>query len=86
MSIFNQMSREEIRQHFTHYGLFCGLVPVYVGELGSSDGCLMSVRNWWPEWMFGAANALYSVAFAVMEMFNPDLEPGWPILLTGEIA
>lgn len=85
MSIIDRLSHEEIRKHFTHYGLFCGVIPVYVGDIDGEE-CTMAVRNWWPEWLMDAANALYRVAFTVMEIFNPDIEPGWPILLTGEIV
>ena len=84
MAIFKRLTPDEIKQDFTHYGLFCGSVPVYYKDI-PPFGCCMAVRNWWPEWLMDAADALYRCACFVGALFNPDIEPMWPIMLTGEI-
>ncbi|KAB1444161.1 hypothetical protein [Bordetella bronchiseptica] len=55
MAIFDRIPAEVIAREFTHYGLFLGCVPVYVGD--PEGECRVAVRNWWPEWLLDFANA-----------------------------
>lgn len=55
MAVFERIPQEIIRREFTHYGLFLGVVPIYVGDpIGE---CRVAVRNWWPEWLLDFAQA-----------------------------
>jgi hypothetical protein len=84
MAIFRgRLTPEQIRT-YTHYGRFLGLVPIYFAEEGA-DGCRLAVRNGWPEWLLDVANALFFVWCYVATTLVPDLEPRFPIVLTGEI-
>ncbi|WP_296561203.1 hypothetical protein [Pigmentiphaga sp.] len=79
MAIFQRIPRETIHKQFTHYGLFLGIVPVYVGD---PDGeCRVAVRNWVPEWTLDAAQFLLE-QFAALGLIDYD---GFMIKLTGKI-
>lgn len=79
MAILQRIPRDTIRTQFTHYGLFLGIVPVYVGD---PDGeCRVAVRNWVPEWTLDAAQFLLE-QFAALGLIEYD---GVMIKLTGEI-
>lgn len=85
MAIFGQLSRDEIRRDFTHYGLMFGFVPVYIGD-PESEAPRVCVRNWWPEWLLDAAQALFDVCVAMKTAADPFYEPMFPMVLTGEIT
>jgi len=35
MAFIDRLSDAEIRHNYTHYGVFCGIVPVYLADLDS---------------------------------------------------
>jgi hypothetical protein len=80
VAILNRIPKDRIREEFTHYGLFCGFVPVYVKY--PHGICTIAVRNWWPEW-------LMSVALFLVRLHADMLPPGerapFPVFLTGRI-
>ncbi len=84
MSIFHPVSKAELHQHFTHYGWFVGLVPVYVGNLGA-DAPTVTERNGVPEWSFSLAESLFGLFCWVSSLLSPEFEPAFPLLITGEI-
>jgi len=59
MAIFQRIHKDVLHAQFTHYGLFAGFVPVYVGD--PEGECRVAVRNWWPEWLLDFANALHGL-------------------------
>lgn len=79
MAVFERIPNETILREFTHYGMFLGLVPVYVGD--PAGECRVAVRNWWPEWLLDFAQA--SLSFFV----SIGLADGDSIMIkiTGEI-
>ncbi|MEJ2897720.1 hypothetical protein ACLQ81_15295 [Bordetella avium] len=79
MSIFERIPKEVIAKEFTHYGLFLGIVPVYVGD--PEGECRVAVRNWWPDWLLGAAQFLLD-RFATIGLVEYE---DFMIKLTGEI-
>jgi hypothetical protein len=85
MSIFQRIPADQIKEDFTHYGLFCGLVPVYYRDM-PPDGCLMAVRNWWPEWLMDFAEVIFGLCVNFRSAMDPDYDPQYPIKLTGEIS
>lgn len=70
------MSDAEIREDFTHYALFCGLVPIYFNP----DTSHVAVRNWWPEWLLDATHHLFDLLATVT-----GYDGGFPIHLRGRI-
>lgn len=74
MAIFQRLSADEIRRDFTHVGLMFGLVPVYIGD--PEGECRICVRNWWPEWLLDAAQALADTAIAMRAATDPVSFPG----------
>ncbi|WP_159711489.1 hypothetical protein [Geminicoccus flavidas] len=85
MAIFGQLSRDEILQEFTHYGMIYGCVPVYLGD-PYGPAPLVQVRNWWPEWILGAADAVFGFLAAIRQSIDPTWEhPGFPIAVLGKI-
>ncbi|EKL3976927.1 hypothetical protein PRH55_000259 [Morganella morganii] len=73
MAIFKRLTKEQIKQDYDHYGLFMGIVPIYVGD--HKGECRVAVRNWWPEWLLDLADAIHSLT-------PYDY---WAIKLTGQI-
>lgn len=84
MSILNPIPKDVIQQQFTHYGWFCGLVPVYLADV-ESEGPLLVERNWVPEWYFGLVELLFGWFCTISSLLNPEFVPMFPILISGEI-
>lgn len=84
MSIHERIPPDQIERDFTHYALFCGVVPVYYKEI-PPDGCCMAVRNWWPEWLMDAAEFVFGCCVNFMSAIDPEYVPMYPIRLTKEI-
>lgn len=80
MAIFDRISSADIEENFSHYGLFCGFVPVYVGDM--ENDCSVAVRNWWPDWLFNVAVFLLD-AYA-FTLPHKETVP-FPIVITGRI-
>lgn len=84
MAVFQRLSTEEIRRDYTHYGRLYGLVPVYVGD-PEGPAPRVCIRNWWPEWVLDACEAIFGLCVAARCAMDPTYEPMYPIALTGEI-
>lgn len=83
MSILHRLTKEEIREEFTHYGTFMG-VPCYMADIDSD--CPLAVEvNWLPECSLNIATAIWSVCAGIMSLFNDDYEPMFCFKITGEI-
>lgn len=78
MAIIHRLSTEEI-QRYTHYGLFCGVCPIYVSPY--EPGCPLAVRNWVPEWLLDVTHGLFEI-FATT---SGNEDAPFQIKLTGEI-
>ncbi|WP_206611638.1 hypothetical protein [Bordetella avium] len=79
MAIFERIPKEVIAKEYTHYGLFLGIVPVYVGD--PEGECRVAVRNWWPDWTLGVAQ-FFLDHFSALGLIEYE---GFMIKLTGEI-
>lgn len=79
MAVFKRIPQDIILQNFTHYGLFLGVVPVYVGD--PEGECRVAIRNWWPEWVLDFAQASLSL-FVSLGLANIE---SVMIVITGEI-
>lgn len=85
MAIFNRLSKQVIEENFTHYGLFFGMVPVYLGNMDGPAPNL-EVRNWVPDWTLDVAHVLFGWCCTCCYLMDPTWEnPGFPIRITGEI-
>lgn len=69
--------------HFTHKGWF-GICPVYFADT-YSDAPVVDPRHWSLAPLFWLSEWLFTLAFIVIEMADPDAEPQWPLRITGEI-
>lgn len=49
MSIFKRLSKQTIKNEYTHYALAYGIYPVYINL--NADVTSVAVRNWWPDFM-----------------------------------
>lgn len=85
MAIFDRIPADQLGTTFTHRGWFCGLVPVYIGNL-ESEAPLLVERNGIPEWWHSFVEALFGTFVFVATMLAPDYEPMYPIIVTGLIA
>lgn len=83
MSILHRLSKEELLD-YQHKGWIFGVVPVYIGDL-ESRGPMIAERNGIPEWWFSLFEALFGIFCWLMTLANPDFEPTFPILVTGEL-
>ena len=84
MSLFDPVPQVELTTRYTHYGWFCGLVPIYMGDI-DSDSPLVVERNWVPTWWFWAVEFAFGVFCQVCDALSPDFVPSFPMLITGEI-
>ncbi len=84
MALFKQLSREEIREHFTHTALFCGVVPVYMAN-PYSDAPDVATANWVPEFVMDLAEVMFGLVYEVCSFFDPDYAADYPFKITGEI-
>lgn len=68
----------------THKGLIFGFVPVYLNftdpECPEVEG-----RNFLCELLLSAATPVFGGFLWVMSLLNPDFEPSFPIMVTGEV-
>ena len=84
MSILDPVPRDQLGTTLTHRGWFCGLVPVYIGNLDSDTPTLIE-RNGIPEWWFSFVDWLFGTFVLVATTLVPDYEPQYPILITGAL-
>lgn len=84
MSILSPIPSIELGTRFTHYGWFCGVVPVYLGDL-EGEAPLVSERNGIPEWLFSLAGALFDAFVKVAAVVAPDRDIQFPLVVTDPI-
>lgn len=84
MSILNPVPREQLGTRFTHYGWFCGVVPIYVGNI-LDEAPLVAERNGIPEWTFSLVGHLYSAFAWCAGQLAPYRDINVPIVITGAI-
>ncbi|MFY2033724.1 hypothetical protein ACOTDT_16425 [Achromobacter xylosoxidans] len=85
MSILFQIRHPELGTRFTHYGWFCGVVPVYLGDL-EGEAPLVAERNGIPEWVLSLASALFGAIIKVAAAVAPDYVFQVPLVVTGPIV
>lgn len=84
MAIFGQIQRSELGTKYTHYGWFCGVCPVYLGNLGS-EAPTVAERNWVPEWWMGFTELLFGTYAMLRTSIDPEYEPMYPLAISGEL-
>ncbi|WP_238890943.1 hypothetical protein [Achromobacter insuavis] len=85
MSILSRIPRTELGTRFTHYGWFCGVVPVYLGNL-DSEAPLVAERNGIPEWVMSLAGSLFTAFLTAAAVFAPHWDIEVPLVVTGAIS
>lgn len=84
MALLKRLTKQQIRDKYTHYGLFWGCVPVYVNML--NDECPdVATRNWIPEWTLDFVDWLSWLPIQLMTLANPEYKPMFAIALTALI-
>jgi hypothetical protein len=83
MALFNQLSKKRKLANFQHKGwfLFC---PIYIAAKDTDNPQLVE-RNGVPEWVFNVAMWVFQFNCVVMCTINPEFDPMFPILVTGEL-
>jgi hypothetical protein len=84
MAIFDQVQRDQLGTTYTHYGWFCGLCPVYIGN-PQSEAPTLAERNWIPSWWLDFTQWLFGCFIFINTVIDDDYEPLWPIKISGEI-
>lgn len=84
MAILNRLSKEEIKENFTHYGLMFGFVPVYA-RYPESNCLSVEVRNWFPEWLMDLGEGVAFAFNTALTFVDPFHVPTFMITITGEI-
>ncbi|MFG0232467.1 hypothetical protein [Achromobacter sp. 413638] len=84
MSILSRIPSTELGTRFTHYGWFCGVVPVYLGDL-EGEAPLVAERNGIPEWVLSLASALFGALVQVAAIVAPGRDIQVPLMVTGPI-
>ena len=84
MAFLKRMKKKDIRRYFTHYGLYWGVVPVYV-DWRDPECPGIATRNWIPEWTMDAVDWLTAIPIGLVSIINPDYQPMFAIKLTALI-
>lgn len=68
---------------YTHKGwfLFC---PIYLNA-DDGEGMAVDARWAWLDWWFDVNGFIFDLFVTVALFFNPDMEPSFPFMVTGEI-
>lgn len=82
---FDRIHADDLGTKYTHYGLFYGFVPVYIGDpFGECPD--VAVRNGWPDWLLDFGDAMFRLAAWACELINPEWKnPGFFYRVTGKI-
>ena len=75
MSILSQIPSTELGTRFTHYGWFCGVVPVYLGNL-EGEAPLVAERNGIPEWVLSLAQRCSACSSRSQQSWHRSGYPG----------
>lgn len=76
MSVLRRLSRDEIKENFTHKGWFMGVVPVYIDD-PLSPFPVLATRNWIPDWYMDLVQTILETL--------PTNNLIYKIAITGEI-
>lgn len=82
MAIFGKLTDAEIYAEFTHVGMFCGLVPVY---MTLDDTPNVAVKNGYPDFLLDIVSFIWQVANMAASYTDPNFEPGFNFDVIGEI-
>lgn len=75
------MTQETVR--CTHKGWF-GICPVYMAD-PHSQSPFVAPRSVWLDPVFSVSAVLMIVWFVLRGSFSSSFEPGWPLVVTGEL-
>lgn len=81
MAFLKQMKKKDILRYFTHYGLYWGVVPVYV-NMRVPDCPDVATRNGIPEWAMAVIDWLTAIPIGLARIINPNYQPMFAIKLT----
>ena len=84
MAIIDRIKRDQFGTTFTHYGWFCGLCPVYIGN-PESEAPIIAERNWVPAWWFVVTERLFGAFIFINTVLDDTYEPMFPIRISGRI-
>ena len=84
MAIIKRLTKDEIKNNFTHYGYFYGFVPIYISN-PSPEGTKIAVRNWIPECSLSAAELFFDFITWSIQLVNPEFEPLFFFTITDKI-
>jgi len=73
-----------MKEDFTHKGLFCGIVPVYL-NMDDAECPLIVERHWLFVPLFVAVEFIFGICILARTMVDDDYEPMFPIRITGEL-
>ena len=68
---------------FTHKGWF-GICPVYFGDLETESPNILE-RHWLFIPLMDLSELFFRIGFHIMEFFDAEYEPSWPLRITGEL-
>lgn len=84
MSIISRIPRSDLGTKYTHYGLFCGLLPVYIDD-PESEAPEVVERNGWPAWTLSLCAGLHGSFIWFASLISPGQVFDWPLVITGRI-
>jgi len=73
-----------MKEYFTHKGLFCGIVPVYL-NFDDEDCPLIVERHWAFIPLFTIVELLFGICILVRCIVDDKYQPMFPIRITGEL-
>lgn len=68
----------------THKGLIYGFIPVYL-DMTDEECPIIEGRNWLCEIVHDIYTPIFGFAIFVRTAIDPEYEPSFPILITGEL-
>lgn len=77
-------SVNSVTEGFTHKGLFCGIVPVYI-NFDDEEFPLIMERHWAFVPLFTVVQLIFGICIFIRTMVDDDYEPMFPIKITGEL-
>lgn len=73
-----------MRIGLTHKGWF-GICPVYMNSPWHNEPPYIDPRHWTLTPLFWFSEAMCWIAYHIYEIFDPEMEIGWPIKVTGRL-
>lgn len=68
---------------FTHYGWF-GICPILIADPDNATPTFRPRYNY-TEWLFDFSDWMFDRCNDIMELINPDHEPGFPYTVKGKL-